>query len=403
MTQIPRILIAAQDQQLCNFIQAALAPQGFMLLFIVPEVPIPDALAQIAADIVLIDTAHANGFEQCAIIKQHFRRQTTPILLLLHEKDSAVIGRGHDTQADDAFLLPGQPGELVLRVQTLLQRTRGTQPPRLRGASSPKKPMLRGFVHEVSNTLTSNMLVLATAFEHEKTLSVQNSENLYKLFERIEPFLPQAIREEVLDYLHRIDQNEETLDRVLRLLNDANDRAISYTTKVSEYGKLEYLPLTIQPLMLDRELAVVVKQYQEKFDERDISVTLDGVCTQPLFGHRPHIRALFDHLLNNAYEAFVSQSAVPSARITITFSDVDSAQHIRIHDNAGGIQPIHLPAVFEPFYTTHLKTHTGLGLCFAAKLVSLYRGTIALESTPEHGTSVEIAFPINPPVSAPIE
>ncbi len=383
MTHIPRILIAAQDHDVCNFIQVALAPHGFMLQFLMSDVPIPDALAQIAADALLIETANLEEFEQYAAIKQHCRRRSTPILLLMHEMDDKAEG-------DDIFLLPGSSEDLVLRVQALLHHTASE----CSDSHSPTKPMLRGFVHEISNTATSNMLVLVTAFDNEKTLCVQNAEYLQQLFDLIEPTLPRDIREQALDYLNRIDQNEEALDRALRLVNNANDRIIGHTKRVSEYSKLEYLPMRIQPLMLDRELAAVLKQYQERFDEHDITVTIDGTCTQPFYGHRPHIHALFEHLLTNAYEAFVACAPASPPGITVTFSNLDDTHRIRIHDNAGGIQPIHLPEVFEPFYTTHPKTNAGLGLCFAAKLMSLYGGSITLENIAGDGTCAELLFPM---------
>jgi signal transduction histidine kinase len=237
------------------------------------------------------------------------------------------------------------------------------------------------------------MLVLTTAFDEEDTLSLQNTRYLHQLFDRIEPLLSHDDREAVLDYLHRIDQNEETLDRVLRFINDANERAICHTKLVSEYAKLEYLSMTIQPLLLHQEAATVLKQYHERLALQNIAVTLNGTCMYPFLGHQPHIRTLFEHLLKNAYDAFIRQPS-SSPQIDITFIDTDTTQSITIRDNAGGIQSAHLSHVFEPFYTTNPKTHAGMGLCFVAKLVSLYAGSLVLDSTPEVGTTVRIDLPL---------
>lgn len=394
MTHIPRILIVAQDHNVRNFIQIALAPRGFILRLVLPGVPILEAVAQTAADLVLVDTTNPDNVAQCQTIQRSQPWETLPIVFLVHAANDA--DRAETDSTEDVFLLPGQAEDLVRQVHTLLQRRH----PEYFDARSPRKPILRGFVHEISNTLTSNMLVLTTAFEAEKTLSAQNTEYLYQLFDRIEPFLPQDIREQVLDDLNHIDQNDERLDRMIRLLNDANDRAIWQTKLVAEYAKLEYLPMTIQPLMLDQELTAVLRHYQENFDEQRIAVAISGACAQPLFGHRLHIQALFKHLLNNAYDAFLDRTPADLRRISVTFSQAETTRSIRIDDNAGGIPPIHLPEVFEPFYTTHPKTHAGLGLCFAAKLVSLYGGTITLESAVGDGTCVELAFPLSA-VSSP--
>jgi signal transduction histidine kinase len=392
MTHIPRILITAQDKRLCNFLQASLAPYGFLLQFLVPEVPLQHAIAQFSPDILLTDSENVHRFEHYVSMKHHPSRQVLPALLLSNE--TTEDGMTHEIESLEHFVFPGKAEELAFQVQSLLCATQTGQASSFaQQAYFPRKPMLRGFVHEISNTLTSNMLVLTTAFEEEDTLSLQNTRYLHQLFDRIEPLLSHDDREAVLDYLHRIDQNEETLDRVLRLVNDANERAICHTKLVSEYAKIEYLPMTIQPLLLDREVATVLKQYHEPFESQNITVTLNGICTYPFLGHQPHIRTLFEHLLKNAYDAFIRQPS-PSPQIGITFTDADTTQSITIQDNAGGIQPEHLSDVFEPFYTTSPKTHAGLGLCFVAKLVSLYTGSIALDSTPEKGTTVHIDLPL---------
>jgi len=371
-----------------------------MLQFLAPEVSVLNAVAQTCPDIILIETSLSNGFEQYTALKQHSHWQAPPLLLLVHEPVEDVIKWGHDVSADERFFLPGTAHELLIRVQSLLRHAGGQKPGIHFGSRVPKKSMLRGFVHEISNALTSKMLVLATAFDQETTLSLHNTKYLHQLFELIEPLLTQELREKVLEYLHRIDQNEETLDRVLRLVNDANERAICNTRLISEYAKLEYLPMKIQPLMLDQELAIILKQYHEHFESQDITVTVDGTCSYPFLGHQPHIRSLFEHLLKNAYEAFVSHNSSPSQQLHITFAETEKNLRITIRDNAGGIQPEHLPEVFEPFYTTKSNSHAGMGLCFAAKLVSLYRGNISLNSTPEEGTTVTIDLPLQAATSS---
>lgn len=393
MICIPRILITAQDKNLCDFIQVSLAPQGFLLQFLVPEVSLQNAVTQLSPDILLTDAENLWRFEQYVLMKHRSQGQALPILLLIDEATEDRVQSTHANETIGHFVVPGKTEDFIVRVQALLPHTTGGQSS-FSAANSPKKSMLRGFVHEMSNTLTSNMLILTTAFDEADTLCLQNTQYLHQLFDRIEPLLSQDDREIVLDHLHRIDQNEEILDRVLRLVNAANERAICHTRLVSEYAKLEYLPMKIQPLLLDQEIAILLKQYHDRFASQNIAVTLNGACSRPFLGHQPHIRTLFEHLLKNAYEAFVRQPTL-SAQINITFADSDTTQHIVIRDNANGIQPDHLANVFEPFYTTSPKTHAGLGLCFAAKLVSVYAGSITLDSTPQKGTTVYINLPLH--------
>jgi signal transduction histidine kinase len=398
MEHLPRILFLVHDQQAQNLLRAALAQEGYMLQFVDWDQPLLEALAQMPSDVIILDATLPETFAWCQTMKRHPDWYALPVLLLLHDHAEATMKQGLASGVDDFLLLPAQPLEVQVRVRSMVRLThhkaQASSAPF--GTFSPKKPMLRSFIHEISNTLTSNMLMLMTAFEDEHTLSVQNAELLQQLFDRIEAHLSQGIREDVLEYLHRIDQHEETLDRVLRLVNDSNERAISRTKLVSQYAKLEYQPLKIQPLNLASELDVVLKQYQSQFHAHRIVVNIQSTFSRTIPGHPAHFQLMFEHLLKNAYEAFLAQESDQERRLDIEFSETDNTHHLTFRDNAHGISEEHLPEVFEAFYTTAPKTHAGLGLSFVAKLVAMYNGTVHLDSLPNQGTTVTLLFPISP-------
>lgn len=392
MLPISRLLIGAGDEQTRNFLQLAFAPHAVSLAFLAPDAPIPDVLRQFPADMLIVDAADPLRLEQCADLRQRPDWQPLPILTLIHAPEESA-------RSDDAFFLPGKPEELVRHVHRRLSARPDVRVETPAGPIFPRKPMLRGFAHEMSNTLTSTMLLLTTAFDDDDddrhTLCVHNSDHLQRLFERIEPFLPADVRDAVVDDLALIDQHEETLDKTLRLLNTANDRAIARTQQISKYAKLEYLPMQISPLRLDHEFTAVLGHYQQRLEAGGIRVSVSGACAIPFYGHRPHLHSLFEHLLDNACDAFEHLDAVPAEpTIHCAFSTEPATQSICITDTAGGIQPIHLSDVFEPFYTTRPLPHAGLGLCFAVKLMRLYHGSIVLTSPVDGGTRVELRLPL---------
>ena len=51
------------------------------------------------------------------------------------------------------------------------------------------------------------------------------------------------------------------------------------------------------------------------------------------------------------------------------------------------------PKVFEPYFTTK-EVGIGLGLALTKKIVEEHGGLIALDSVPEHGTTVRIRLPV---------
>jgi two-component system, NtrC family, sensor kinase len=68
---------------------------------------------------------------------------------------------------------------------------------------------------------------------------------------------------------------------------------------------------------------------------------------------------------------------------------------IRIKDQGEGIQPEHLPHIFEPFYTTKgVGEGTGLGLSVSYGIIEEHRGWIAVESKVDCGSVFSVFVPI---------
>ena len=76
----------------------------------------------------------------------------------------------------------------------------------------------------------------------------------------------------------------------------------------------------------------------------------------------------------------------------------DGALQVEISDTGPGIDPEHLPHIFQAFYRADKARTTpglGLGLTIARKAVELHSGDIRVQSAPGAGTTVTITLPIN--------
>jgi signal transduction histidine kinase len=68
---------------------------------------------------------------------------------------------------------------------------------------------------------------------------------------------------------------------------------------------------------------------------------------------------------------------------------------IRVEDDGEGIEPRHLPHIFEPFYTTKgIGEGTGLGLSVSYGIVEEHRGWIAVESDVQRGSVFSVFVPL---------
>ncbi|MFD0476217.1 sensor histidine kinase [Nonomuraea thailandensis] len=73
-----------------------------------------------------------------------------------------------------------------------------------------------------------------------------------------------------------------------------------------------------------------------------------------------------------------------------------------MRDEGQGIDPEHLPYLFDRFYRADAGRSrdsggTGLGLAIAAALVRAHHGRIEVTSTPRRGTTFRVLLPLNQP------
>ena len=69
---------------------------------------------------------------------------------------------------------------------------------------------------------------------------------------------------------------------------------------------------------------------------------------------------------------------------------------IQVVDNGKGIEPIDLPNIFDPYFTTK-NAGTGLGLAIAYNIIKAHEGKIKAESKPSLGTTITVVLPLSKP------
>jgi two-component system phosphate regulon sensor histidine kinase PhoR len=88
----------------------------------------------------------------------------------------------------------------------------------------------------------------------------------------------------------------------------------------------------------------------------------------------------------------------PGKRVVVRAAAEESGVAIRVTDQGCGIEKKHLPRIFERFYRVDAARSrslggTGLGLAIARHIVLAHSGRIAVESTPEIGSTFSIHLP----------
>ncbi|WKA50967.1 sensor histidine kinase [Planococcus liqunii] len=103
---------------------------------------------------------------------------------------------------------------------------------------------------------------------------------------------------------------------------------------------------------------------------------------------------LLGNLIENAFGSFEGMEIDPK-RIDISIEQSEGMCAILVEDNGSGIQPEHLPKLYEKGFTANKADGTGYGLYLVKQIVDKGRGEIEVLSQPGEGTSFTITFPMD--------
>jgi signal transduction histidine kinase len=124
----------------------------------------------------------------------------------------------------------------------------------------------------------------------------------------------------------------------------------------------------------------------ERRYEPDVTITI-----------APHeLRQIVTNLIANAADAV----GIEHAWIRIRIAREGEKAVLEVADNGEGIDPIHLPRIFEAFFSTKEEVGTGIGLWVTRELVEKNGGHIFAESNTEQvlpsgaTTQFRVEFPV---------
>jgi signal transduction histidine kinase/DNA-binding response OmpR family regulator/ligand-binding sensor domain-containing protein len=134
--------------------------------------------------------------------------------------------------------------------------------------------------------------------------------------------------------------------------------------------------------------------FESAAENKGIKINFNtNLPTIPLYFDRDKLEKIFYNLFANAIK-FSGEGGL----IQVNITGHDSSLTITISDTGRGIQPEHLPYIFDRFYQadnfdTRFHEGSGIGLSLVKELVELHRGQITVESKPGKGTTFTISLP----------
>ena len=169
----------------------------------------------------------------------------------------------------------------------------------------------------------------------------------------------------------------EALDRIggdcmrcARILRDAQD----------------YLTATINEPEPGMDPVVPLDEASRMLSDRGEIVSDAAAGTFHIAGDPVALRRMFTELLRNAFDH-------GAKRVEIHVERAADSLYIRLADNGPGIQPTHLPRIFDPFFSTKRDRHSGVGLAIARRIAQAHGGDLGAESG-KGGAVFSVKLPI---------
>jgi signal transduction histidine kinase len=190
-----------------------------------------------------------------------------------------------------------------------------------------------------------------------------------------------------------IDSDPEIYDRLAR----ETKRLRRLVNDLQELSKMEagYLPIDAKPMDVCPLLSVLVERFETQVLDPDrLALELNCPANLPLvLADAERVEQILVNLIGNALRH------TAEGQITVTAWAEPPLLWIAVQDTGEGIDPEHLPYVFERFWRADRSRDrasggTGIGLAICRRLVELQGGTIHVDSQPGAGSTFQFSLPL---------
>jgi signal transduction histidine kinase len=145
--------------------------------------------------------------------------------------------------------------------------------------------------------------------------------------------------------------------------------------------------LAPEPIDLGTLVGDVARRARSLAEARGVSLDVDVAGTGPALVDPAQLRQALDNLVRNAVEA-----TPEGGRVLLAARRESGGHAIEVRDTGRGIEPDHLPRIFDLYFTTKANG-TGVGLAVTQQIVTAHGGTIEVDSRPGAGTTMTVRLP----------
>ena len=187
------------------------------------------------------------------------------------------------------------------------------------------------------------------------------------------------------EYREALINNLEQVGRLIALTRSL----LTLATFTSGKPPVYLVPIALEPIIQD-----LVDELTLLADDRRITLTFESQSVPPILGDAQWLKQALINLLDNALHYTPSGGAV-----TVRLQAVGEEVTVAVEDSGHGIEPEHLPHLFERFYRTDWARAkdaggTGLGLPIVKEIAEAHGGTVSVTSQVDKGSVLNLHLPV---------
>jgi len=202
------------------------------------------------------------------------------------------------------------------------------------------------------------------------------------------------------------DKVDETGQHYLTRMQDAAQRMSQLINDLLVYSRVTTRARPFEPVDLNEIVDNVQNDLAMQIE--DVGGTVDVEPLPTIHADPTQMRQLLQNLIGNALK-FRKPDTPPVVTVRATVTSADALEDKRVEsnfeevckltvaDNGIGFEPKYEDRIFAPFKRLHGRSDydgTGMGLAICHRIVERHGGDIAVDSTPDEGTTFTILLPV---------
>ena len=199
----------------------------------------------------------------------------------------------------------------------------------------------------------------------------------------------------IMGYTERLLSTELPPEKQRQYLRCVYDKALGIKSLVDKFD--EYLDVGLRdtvPMISVKAkdiCSMLQKEYGAELEDAGVNFEINCRCPEScLMCNMDDLKRFFGNLIGNS----ICHAGAEHLELHILCQKQEDQIEFCFWDNGHGVDPVILPKIFEPFYTTDRgRKVSGLGLSICKNIAKAHGGTVSAENVPKGGLLIRLLLP----------